>query len=157
MGILSQGTNPQFKSVAPVKLDYSKLPTTGREDKSVYGGTGIAKTYAQQVEEFQQQMQHTSYSGAFLRCEVHQMGKVIFACDHCEHQDPVHPRGMIFAPYRYFLCNDCYSRHQLQSLDFGRELKARCWNCILDEWARIKLINPTLLRDWSDKPHRGLY
>jgi hypothetical protein len=158
VSILSMGTNPAFKPAPPpVKLDYSKLPKTGREDMNRYDGTQIAKPYSQQVEEFSQRAENTAYSGAFLRCEVHQMGKVVFACDHCEHQDEVHPDGMIFTPYRYFICNKCYAKHQLMSLNFQYELKTRCWNCILDECMRLKNIDPKLVRDWSDKPHRGLY
>jgi hypothetical protein len=152
------GSNPAFrKATPPIKIDYSQLPRTGREDQNKYDGTGIVKSYATQVEEFTKIAEQVSYAGTIQRCETHGMAKVIFACDHCEHQDPVHPNGMIMTPYRYFLCNRCYAKHQLMSLDFAHELKTRCWNCILDEWSRIKLINPTILHDWQDKPNRGSF
>lgn len=158
MGILNLGNNPAFKAATPpMKLDYNLLPKTGREDQNKYDGTGIIKPYSQQVEEFQQKAEQTAYSGAIQRCETHGMAKIVFACDHCEHQDPVHPVGMILSPYRYYLCNECYAKHQLMSLNFAYALKTRCNQCIIDECARIRLINPNLLKDWSDKPHRGLY
>lgn len=112
------------------------------------------KTYEEQVAAFNAQAEMACYSRACVRCEKHGQASIIFACDHCHEQDPVRPIGIIFTPFRYFICNGCYRSYQLGRLNFWLELKVRCWPCILDEWNRIDKINPKLNKDWVNKPKR---
>jgi hypothetical protein len=143
-----QGDKNAPQQMGPAGLDYSKLPKTGREYNPQ-----LEMPYEEQVARFEKQAQWTAYSGAFMHCDTHKMGKVVFACDHCHEQDPVHPVGMVFSPFKYFLCGDCFKKHKMQSLDFARCLKTRCWNCILDEWSRISLRDPNLCVDLLTNPH----
>jgi hypothetical protein len=152
MGILQMYPQGEDKN-APTQMgggliDYSKLPKTGREyDPS------LEMPYEEQCKRFEKQAEWTAYSGAFMQCDTHKMGKVVFACEHCHEQDPVHPVGMVFSPFKYFLCTDCYKKHQMQSLDFAYVLKTRCWNCILDEWMRISKLDPYKCVDLLTNPH----
>lgn len=153
MSILNIGSKPlQLPKLPMPGVDYSRLPKTGREDN-------LAKPYTQQAREFGEQARHSSYSGAFQRCERKHgpMAKIIFGCAHVEEQDPVHPVGIMLTPYNYFICMECYKRYQLGKLDFWTELATRCHACILDEWLRIDQINPRLNKDWSKKSNRGIF
>ena len=120
--------------------DYSQLPKTGREvDPAV-------KNYHEQQENMlNQQANFLSYASFGVRCTQgkHFPAKAVFACDHCVQQDPIKPDGMVFTPYKYYLCNKCYFKHRTSSLDLPRVLKTYCWNCILEEAQRINLIDPS--------------
>ena len=146
-----QGSN----SFGPAKqrgLDYSQLPATGREaDPSL-----SPAQYAEQLEQMNKAAEFMAYSGTVVECSkgLHRPGKAVFACDHCITQDPVHPVGIITTPFKYFLCMDCYHRHIFRKLDLAHKLKVYCNQCIIDEWERIKKIDPTKVRDFLK---RGVY
>ena len=128
------------------RLDYENLPN----QNNPFPGESPAE-YERRLERTKQTAQSTFYSGAVQKCSKnkHFPGKVVFACDHCETQDPVHPNGIIFSPFKYFLCMRCYQNHMVRKLDLAHILKTRCFQCITDEIARIKAINPSLVKDFT--------
>jgi len=127
------------------RLDYANLPRTGRE---VDPEIGTAE-YQRRLDLMNRASQ-TAYMHASVECgkNAHRPAQCVFACDHCVEQDPVHPVGMIFTPFKYFLCMKCYHQHMVRKLDLAYKLKAQCNQCIIDEWERIKKIDPTKVRDF---------
>ena len=73
----------------------------------------------------------------------------VMACDHCEQQDEVHPKGILFMPKKYFLCRECFNLLERHRFHLGTDLKIRCRLCIKAEIIRISQINPTLCDDLS--------
>lgn len=128
-------------------LDYSQLPKTGREAAENMSPS----EYQQYLDGVNRTAEQTFYSGAVVRCskDLHKPGKVVFACAHCVTQDEVHPVGIIASPFKYYLCKTCYDRHMLRRLDLGLKLQVHCHQCIIDEWNRIKRIDPTKVRDFA--------
>jgi hypothetical protein len=144
--------NPGQDNFQKPKLDYRGLPIS----QSAPNAGETVGEYERRLEETQEAFQKAFFSGAFQRCmkNKHPQAKIVFACDHCETQDPVHPVGMVFSPFKYFLCTDCYKRHMRRKFELATYLKTRCFQCIMDECTRIKRINPTLVKDFTtEKPN----
>ncbi len=138
-------------------LDYTQLPNVGRDYDP-----NLKMSYEEQLKIHETRAQQAYSSQGFVHCPTHGQGKIVFACAHCAEQDPVHPRGMIFSPFKYFLCNDCYGEYRLHSFDFAHKLAVTCYFCIVETWQRIVQDDPKKCVNMFEgpdaiKPNHGLF
>lgn len=134
--------NPNHKP----RLDYGLLPKTGREplDPNM-----TPDEYERQLNNMHAKTQeaYTMWVTECVRGE-HRPAQAVFTCGHCKEQDPVHPDGMIFTPFKYYLCMSCYHRHMYRKLELNTKLMVECHQCVLKEWERIKKLDPTKVKDF---------
>jgi hypothetical protein len=126
-------------------LDYKSLPMADRKPDPNLS----PEEYQQQLDEMHSKTQQM-YMMCVTECVrgLHKPAQAVFSCGHCKEQDPVHPNGMIFTPFKYYLCNHCYDKHRVRKLDLAYKLIVDCHQCIKNEWERVKKIDPTKVRDF---------
>lgn len=141
MNILRLGA--PFDPKKQVGLDYNQLPRTGPDPNL------SPEEYQRQVDDMHNRTQEC-YSRWVTEClrGLHKPAQAIFSCGHCKEQDEMHPNGMIFTPFKYYLCMRCYKQHMYRKLDLNWKLFIDCRQCIMNEWERVKKIDPSKVRDF---------
>lgn len=145
--------------------NYSGTPR-GKGEFRVPGATGSGGSFqmapgtaappplpGENVEQYKRRMeQAVPQDMALARLTVecrqkrHWPGTCIFACAHCEEQDPVHPEGLVFTPQMVFLCKTCFERFSTRKLT-AYHVQTSCYDCIHEQWIMIAQKDPTKVKD----------
>ena len=127
-------------------LEYNQLPKVRHQpvDPNI-----SPAEYQRQVDEMHSSTQDC-YSRWVVQCVrgLHKPGQAVFSCGHCKEQDQVHPDGMIFTPFKYYLCMRCYKQHMFRKLELRTKLIIDCRQCIMLEWDRVRKIDPNKVKDF---------